>query len=494
MFDWAKEKVLLLFGNAPSCEWARMRFAAYYAWDTALSKREFQAIEQHLIDCPECAAEYQAVHEVRNAFERKLAAADPRMMSTEELVERTMARIHAAEADNVQLFTRKSPAFQRKAAWAAAAACLVMLAAPVLAYVGAKVFQAPEPSAPIAEDIIVSQVQETQVPTTTETNAPVLSGAAEPLGDTDFLYDDSFIETIDGQLQQTANLAMVEAMLPHTEDEYEQWARKEYPHIMWLYDILMGEIPKRSADSPAARLLLFGTTDDGNPTITLPDAGGHMVTLCVAVPHETGTLPNESAAADETEPPPSSNLITLNGPSVPWDGIPTDIPDWGQRLYAGTPESDRPTGWRALVIYSGEILKLDWPGNLDEANCLPSLDAVQAAAAISGLGADSDGALCEPEAGTFEVTIALGPQVGYVDALATDVSRANSLVIYIHASALVVGAPEFDELSVSANAVLGTLYGARKTDCTLPSAVKARALADLLESRRRQIVGGIGSD
>jgi hypothetical protein len=30
----------------------------------------------------------------------------------------------------------------------------------------------------------------------------------------------------------------VRELLPQTEEEYEEWARKEYPHVMWLYDVL----------------------------------------------------------------------------------------------------------------------------------------------------------------------------------------------------------------------------------------------------------------
>ncbi len=74
MIHRALEKMFVFLGKVPSCGWARARFGVYYAWDSSLSKREFLAVEQHPIDCPDCAVEYEVVHEVRNAFELTLAA------------------------------------------------------------------------------------------------------------------------------------------------------------------------------------------------------------------------------------------------------------------------------------------------------------------------------------------------------------------------------------------------------------------------------------
>jgi hypothetical protein len=111
--------------------------------------------------------------------------------------------------------------------------------------------------------------------------------------------------------------AEVEVMLPHTEADYEAWARKEYPHVLWLYDVL-----------------------------TRPEYG-----IC-------------------------------------WNGEPVNVPAWAARLYAGTPPENRPKGWCALLIYSGEVFRFDYPTAPGEPNVKPRIEALQLAAAVAGFEAE----------------------------------------------------------------------------------------------------------
>ena len=48
---------------------------------------------------------------------------------------------------------------------------------------------------------------------------------------------------VDLETQASRSLAILEAeaLLPHTDQELEAWARREYPDVMWLYDILCKE-------------------------------------------------------------------------------------------------------------------------------------------------------------------------------------------------------------------------------------------------------------
>ena len=155
--------------------------------------------------------------------------------------------------------------------------------------------------------------------------------------------------------------AQVEAMLPQTEEQYETWARREYPHIMWLYNVVTHEglsqanapetdacvdCPTSPPDSPAGRLVSFDITEEGHPSITLPDAEGKNVALCAVVQNGNMVLLPTSSAL-----PPSASCSSgfFSSEKKSWDGVPVHIPEWAQRLYANTPASGHPTGWRALL-------------------------------------------------------------------------------------------------------------------------------------------------
>jgi len=73
---------------------------------------------------------------------------------------------------------------------------------------------------------------------------------------------------------------------------------------------------------------------------------------------------------------PATICLSIDRNAIPWDGVLANIPDWAQRLYANTPESERPVGWRARLVYSGEIFRFHFPEALDESNGIPTAEAM----------------------------------------------------------------------------------------------------------------------
>lgn len=147
--------------------------------------------------------------------------------------------------------------------------------------------------------------------------------------------------------------AGAEAVLPKNDKDFEAWARNEYPHILWLYDVLMGNVPEVPANSPAGNLVSFGVDRAGNPTITLPRYDHSTKTFAFYLPSDH--LPGQPL----------------------WDLNPVNLPDWWARVYADIQPDERPTGWRALLVCSGEIFKLESPATLESPCCLPTLVSSQ---------------------------------------------------------------------------------------------------------------------
>ncbi|MGI6458694.1 MAG: hypothetical protein ACOX5J_01115 [Candidatus Hydrogenedentales bacterium] len=411
----------------------------------------------------------------------------------------------------------RSPRGQHALAWlgankrlAAMAACaLLLVTGPVLAHVAGVVrgcfsdaedpIETGEQVALHRETLAVPELPRDAVKPA-ETDA---SAAAREI-------DSDIIDSLDAELARQAARAEVEAMLPHTEAEYEAWARREYPHIMWLHDVLQGETPKTPVDSPAGRLVSFGVTDDGNPTITLPNAEGNKVTLCaVFVDTKMGTVPGERGetgvspfgpcgastylgpgyagpgqkADGETIGLPATIYLPIDQNTIPWDGVPANIPEWAQRLYADTPETERPTGWRALLIYSGEIFKFDWPETLDDPNCIPTSEAIHWALPIG------DAAAIPPdntEADTFANAQPLSPNDPYITALARDLPRARIVVQYIHVSALLTGTRQSAGFLKTTEAFLVRFCSGETGECATAS--PAQVLVSLLMRRNAQVV------
>lgn len=375
-------------------------------WGFGLPMDEFQAVEAHLHECSECAGEYARVAtecaEVENRRAEQLG-----LVTAHVLAERIMTAHESRQKERQPSYPwfRFLPIRPLPVAAVVGIALLLLAGGTVLGYTtyraldkdAARQAQDFTPAPAANKPVVLSKARaegQGGTPADGHSGQSIVADAAEG--------SDGLLKSIGQLTQEAAIRAQVEAMLPHTEEEYEAWARREYPHILWLYDVLMGKIPKKPAVSPAGRMVRFGVDKDGNPTITLPGADGHPETFTFPIP--LGHTPGQSY----------------------WDGIPVNIPEWAQKLYANTPESQRSTGWRALLIYSGELFKFDWPINLSEANCVPSLPATQKAAQVGGglAASTKDGVLNLARMSLSDVreqTLARQETLGsYIDALAKD--------------------------------------------------------------------------
>ena len=120
--------------------------------------------------------------------------------------------------------------------------------------------------------------------------------------------------------------------------------------------------------------------------------------------------------------------------------------------------------WRALLIYSGEVFKFDFPGTRNAPNCIPTADAMHWALPIgdraSGFPPDST------EDGTFANAQPLSPTDPYITALARDLPRAKSVVQYIHVSALLAGTREEQQRPAMANMLLVQLFRSFRMACS----------------------------
>lgn len=331
--NWVRVRL----GLNPRCEWVRNRFGAYFKFE--LSPAEFLAMERHLQTCPHCAQEWQ---ETEAALE-ELEALTPigrqlQSVSEEEFMAELWTKIDAAEEEEVRARKRISsdPARERWnarnfPAWLPrlAYAVLLFLSLSALAYLGPHVRR--QMAGPRAMDRAAAwtdrpsakpQLMQAGAPRSDGTGAGRLPDATPvwPLKPLSQCSAFNLEPELDSQIDQVVAEIRVRMLLPQTEAEWEAWARKEYPHIMWLYDVL-----------------------------TKPENG------------------------------------------INWDGKPVNIPEWAQRIW--NDPAVRPTGWRALVFYSGEILKFDFPDSIESPNVRPTIHAMQLSAAVAGfdLRLDAEG-------------------------------------------------------------------------------------------------------
>jgi hypothetical protein len=532
------------FGHSPEdrrtqgrlCKWVITRLERYCVFD--LPPLEFHRIEQHLQTCANCSEAHDRIHR-RIAADVERENAELGLASSEEISRRviedvrqrkkTGERYHSKYlsdneidaiydevATDIKVYdgilklekeigltfppvegASASPTPRRRwnRALAMAASLLVVIGVPVLACVGHAAWKAYTGSASEETTTTASSDSVDRSVLSEGSDGGTVESTTASESDAAAMSTDTIEATLGAELHRIAQEAIakaeVDAMLPHTEEECEAWARREYPHIMWLYDVWAGKegtdasgaSPERrrvcpffaTEHSPAVRMVIFGTDDNGNPSITLPDAEGNMVTLCAIRDGETLALQDVSAS-------PSggfSSCVSFSPEKETWDGVPVNIPDWGKRLYANTPESQRPTGWRAVLIYSGEIFKFDYPKSLDEPNCVPTMEAMLAAAEILGFAVDV--AVPQAERDDFPADNI----TEYASALATDILQAQAILGYIHNSAVTVGAPRFDEIADSACGVLGDLCRVPNVQCATDSLVKA--LTSLFDVRREAL-------
>jgi hypothetical protein len=319
---------------------------------------------------------------------------------------------------------------------ALAGSLLLMVALPVLALVGLHKLYIPsldpESFAPHPKQSVPPEASgAATVPLDT---APAAKSAASPSDSTPVNWDQTSRIALDILTEDALRRVELEALLPATEEEYEVWAREEYPHIMALYDILV--------------------------------------------------------EATEDQP----NITAL------WDGTPVHIPDWARRLYVDTPEDKRPMGWRALLIYSGEVFKFDWPTRTTDPNCRPTLEAMQHVASVAGFvlrfAEDGQyGVSFSPHAGigvdehrftlraleaspSVWVLPSQNPSENYVASALNNHSVAEAALRYLITSSHLVQLPPFESLSLSGTTLLTSSIASPMSKCDV--ATRASLLNDFL--------------
>ena len=151
--------------------------------------------------------------------------------------------------------------------------------------------------------------------------------------------------------------------------------------------------------------------------------------------------------------------------------------------------------WRTLLISSGEVLKFDLPETLGEPNGIPTSEAMHCTLPFGDHAyvfpqVDETGVVSVASPGATHCKSELRetlekddvPLTLYAPALARDIPRAQSVVRYIHVSALLARTPKCLALSDSVNTVLGALCSAPGAPCSTKPIGKA--LTGLLGVRR----------
>ena len=449
--------------DSRDCAWVTEHLGVYDQWDDSLSQAEFEAIERHLHHCSSCASEYSGIRRAREAIEMAVAGLDRDAWAREKtafaaeilaglrdrgLFEQEEAAppgslpLAVPDADRPSASPR-SGTHRGPGRWkrpvAMAASLLLTFALPVLAFVGVHHLR----SLPAATDSHVETGDEGAATVTPAQpagpkgeNTLPRAAAVPNAGYPETAPDIS--ETLDAVAEAAFRDFELAALLPDTEDEYEAWARKEYPHIMALYDVLTN--PE-------------GGTEEGKPL---------------------------------------------------WDGIPVNIPEWGMRLYKDTPSDERPIGWRALLIYSGEIFKFDKPTDPKGRNCSPSLYAIERAAALSGfdlvisetgpyslsapIETDGDGGtqrfvLKTPatKAVDWEIPTQDIPE-SFVAAVIRDVDRTVPVLSYLALSSNLVQIKGLEDITREAVGLLSKILTSRIPECDVNT--QLARFGRLLDSRQ----------
>ena len=235
---WARAQARL--GRAPSCAWVQERLGAYYDWD--LPSGALRAVEDHLQHCSDCARAWAAAEQVRSSVTEETLLAHGMLRASRERAAAVMGRIRVHEVGHVAAHGIPGPVLsRRRICWLAGAS----LAAAALPVVGKQVLRALLGSGqrsvgPDARHGVGPQLAPGTAPASDATMDPRDNIVAMPSSPTRSLEPG-----LPGGLGQQLDMAIVkveiEAILPHTDEELEAWARREYPHIMWLYDVLKTE-------------------------------------------------------------------------------------------------------------------------------------------------------------------------------------------------------------------------------------------------------------
>jgi len=180
------------------------RAVAFSRWE--LPEKQFETVEEHLRDCPDCAKAVQALEQAEALVDQPTADGS----APQEFASRVMARIRGWESAQTWKHRRRLAL--------RAAACLAVSLLPISAFVARRHPPAP-PEIVATLDVVSIQT----------TNGHAANQETIDLG---------VAEQLQHEFANTLAALEVRAMLPSTDAELEAWARREYPADMWLYDLI----------------------------------------------------------------------------------------------------------------------------------------------------------------------------------------------------------------------------------------------------------------
>ena len=179
------------------------------------------------------------------SIREQLAPAQFGAASAAEFAAAVMARIDAYKRTRVACAVRSDPVWTRPRPVCFAGACVALFALLAVALVLARtsrslsgsehasVAAAPDGSASVS--LRSDQACLGQEPSAETKTAPDCKRAGTGLSGL------SLQEESGDVLDRAMAVLEAEVVLPHTDQEIEAWARREYPDVMWLYDLLCKE-------------------------------------------------------------------------------------------------------------------------------------------------------------------------------------------------------------------------------------------------------------
>ncbi|MBN2308156.1 MAG: hypothetical protein JXR94_04250 [Candidatus Hydrogenedentes bacterium] len=251
-----RKALALLAPGTADCAWVRGRLAAFASCDPALSESEFDAIERHVARCSACRLSLERMDaEVTSRNERLLSSQALAPLDAQAMARRIVAR-------GTRVRVAQAPRRSRWSAGALAAAALLLVGAPVLAFVGAEFYErlgersaslhaGREQAEPQPGDVLKEMCLEGSGLPGEGSGAATQGPAAPGSGD-----ETRFMAELGSEAVWCSARARIEAALPQCDEDYEVWARHEYPHIMWLYDVLRSPENRPRCGSPWQRLLV----------------------------------------------------------------------------------------------------------------------------------------------------------------------------------------------------------------------------------------------
>jgi len=389
--------------------------------DDMASLEEARRVERHVCRCPVCAEALDHAHVMLIGPPAGSESLPPAPLMRAVLI--AAAEIRGAKAAAAGRGKRLAPARRFSAAMAALLLAVAIPAIACLAAYGILAHRAPAPGR-----------SATVLMTTPSSTCPEPKKPAQrPAG---------LSALIDQKLSSAAQQALAESGLPQTAEQQAAWARKEFPHVMDLYNLI------KSGGSPIVILTV------SNRVMVMP-----------------------AARAADLNALAKYELVAPGGGG--WDGVAVWAPEWAQYVYAG---SALPSGWQALLVLSGEVFKLDCPRSLQDHNVNPTIQGALAAGAVAGWAARQDAALLSLQ--LPPPSSAVTPE--YVSVLASNLELAQSVVAYVAVSSELVQTPAFAEIAALAKSLLEEMYSST-SPCKRSVQTREVLLQDLFARRQQAL-------